>query len=49
MAAVGFWGFETFGSILAMTKEAVHHLLDRGVKVMGIDEIGFDPPVAKMF
>ncbi len=32
-----------------MTKEAVHHLLDRGVKVMGIDAIGFDPPVAKMF
>jgi kynurenine formamidase len=32
-----------------MTKEAVHHLLDRGVMVMGIDAIGFDPPVAKMF
>jgi kynurenine formamidase len=32
-----------------MTREAVHHLLDRGVKVMGIDAIGFDPPVAKMF
>jgi len=32
-----------------MTKEGVHHLLDRGVKVMGIDAIGFDPPVAKMF
>lgn len=32
-----------------MTKESVHHLLDRGVKVMGIDAIGFDPPVAKMF
>ncbi len=32
-----------------MTKEAVHCLLDRGVKVMGIDAIGFDPPVAKMF
>jgi kynurenine formamidase len=32
-----------------MTKEAVHLLLDRGVKVMGIDAIGFDPPVAKMF
>ena len=32
-----------------MTKEAVHRLLDRGVKVMGIDAIGFDPPVAKMF
>jgi kynurenine formamidase len=32
-----------------MTKEAVHGLLDRGVKVMGIDAIGFDPPVAKMF
>ena len=24
-------------------------MLDRGVKVMGIDAIGFDPPVAKMF
>jgi len=32
-----------------MTKEAVHYILDRGVKVMGIDAIGFDPPVAKMF
>ena len=32
-----------------MTREAVHTLLDRGVKVMGIDAIGFDPPVAKMF
>src|SRR5207249_7474393 len=32
-----------------MTKEAVHWALDRGVKVMGIDAIGFDPPVAKMF
>lgn len=32
-----------------MTKEAVHQLLDRGVMVMGIDAIGFDPPVAKMF
>ncbi len=32
-----------------MTKEAVHFLLDRGVKVMGIDAIGFDPPVAQMF
>jgi kynurenine formamidase len=32
-----------------MTKEAVHWLLDRGVKVMGIDAIGFDPPVPFMF
>jgi kynurenine formamidase len=32
-----------------MTKEAVHYVLDKGVKVMGIDAIGFDPPVAKMF
>jgi kynurenine formamidase len=32
-----------------MTKEAVNCLLDRGVKVMGIDAIGFDPPVPKMF
>ena len=32
-----------------MTKESVHYILDRGVKVMGIDAIGFDPPVAKMF
>ena len=32
-----------------MTKESVHYMLDRGVKVMGIDAIGFDPPVAKMF
>ncbi|MBI2941583.1 MAG: cyclase family protein [Chloroflexi bacterium] len=32
-----------------MTKEGVHWLLDRGVKVMGIDAIGFDPPVAMMF
>ena len=29
-----------------MTKESVHYILDRGVKVMGIDAIGFDPPVA---
>jgi kynurenine formamidase len=32
-----------------MTKESVHYLLDRGVMVMGIDSIGFDPPVPKMF
>jgi kynurenine formamidase len=32
-----------------MTKEAVHAVLDRGVMVMGIDAIGFDPPVAQMF
>jgi kynurenine formamidase len=32
-----------------MTRESVHWVLDRGVKVMGIDAIGFDPPVAKMF
>lgn len=32
-----------------MTKEAVHWLLDQGVKVMGIDAIGFDPPVPAMF
>jgi kynurenine formamidase len=32
-----------------MTKEAVIAVLDRGVKVMGIDAIGFDPPVAQMF
>jgi kynurenine formamidase len=32
-----------------MTKEAVHYILDRGVMVMGIDAIGFDPPVAQMF
>jgi kynurenine formamidase len=32
-----------------MTREGVHHLLDRGVMVMGIDAIGLDPPVAKMF
>ena len=32
-----------------MTKEAVHWLLDRGVKMMGIDAPGFDPPVPNMF
>lgn len=32
-----------------MTKEAVHWLLDRGVKMMGIDAVGFDPPVPAMF
>jgi kynurenine formamidase len=32
-----------------MTKESVHYLLDKGVMVMGIDAIGFDPPVSKMF
>ena len=26
-----------------MTKEAVHWLLDRGIKMMGIDAVGFDP------
>src|SRR5919199_6120515 len=32
-----------------MTKEAVHWLLDRGIKMMGIDAPGFDPPVPNMF
>lgn len=32
-----------------MTKEAVHWVLDQGIKVMGIDAIGFDPPVPQMF
>ena len=32
-----------------MTKEAVHWLLDQGVKMMGIDAVGFDPPVRQMF
>ena len=32
-----------------MTKEAVHWLLDRGVMMMGIDAIGFDPPIDAMF
>jgi kynurenine formamidase len=32
-----------------MTKEAVHWLLDRGIKTMGIDAPGFDPPVPNMF
>ena len=32
-----------------MTKESVHWVLDHGVKVMGIDAIGFDPPVPVMF
>ncbi|HEX2033420.1 MAG TPA: cyclase family protein [Chloroflexota bacterium] len=32
-----------------MTKEAVHWLLDRGIKLMGIDAVGFDPPVPHMF
>ncbi|MBI3974243.1 MAG: cyclase family protein [Chloroflexi bacterium] len=32
-----------------MTKEAVHWLLDRGIKMMGIDAVGFDPPVPAMF
>ena len=32
-----------------MSKEAVHWLLDRGIKMMGIDAIGFDVPVARMF
>jgi kynurenine formamidase len=32
-----------------MTKESVHYLPDKGVKVMSIDAIGFDPPVAQMF
>jgi kynurenine formamidase len=32
-----------------MSKEAVHWLLDRGIKMMGIDAIGFDVPVPRMF
>ena len=32
-----------------MTKEATHWLLDRGVKTIGIDAVGFDPPVPFMF
>jgi kynurenine formamidase len=32
-----------------MSKEAVHWLLDRGIKMMGIDAIGFDIPIARMF
>jgi kynurenine formamidase len=31
-----------------MTKESVTWLLDRGVKMMGIDAPGFDPPVPDM-
>lgn len=32
-----------------MTRESVHWLLDRGVMLMGIDAIGFDPPIKYMF
>ena len=32
-----------------MSKEAVHWLLDRGIKMMGIDAPGFDIPVPAMF
>ena len=32
-----------------MTREGVLWLLDRGIKVMGIDAVGFDPPVWAMF
>lgn len=32
-----------------MSKEATHWVLDQGVKVMGIDAIGFDVPVPFMF
>lgn len=32
-----------------MSKEATHWVLDQGVKVMGIDAIGFDVPVPYMF
>jgi kynurenine formamidase len=32
-----------------MTKEGVHWLLDQGVKLIGIDAIGFDPPIDYMF
>lgn len=31
-----------------MTAPAVHWLLDRGIKVMGIDAVGFDVPMAYM-
>jgi len=32
-----------------MSKDAVHWLLDRGIKMMGIDAIGFDIPFHAMF
>ena len=32
-----------------MTKEATRWLIDQGIKVMGIDAIGFDIPVSRMF
>jgi kynurenine formamidase len=32
-----------------MTREGVLWLLDQGVKVIGIDSVGFDPPVPAMF
>ena len=32
-----------------MSEEAVHWLLDRGIKMMGIDAIGFDIPLHAMF
>jgi kynurenine formamidase len=32
-----------------MTKEGVNWLLDQGVKLIGIDAIGFDPPIDFMF
>ena len=32
-----------------MSEDAVHWLLDRGIKMMGIDAIGFDIPLHAMF
>lgn len=32
-----------------MTKEATRWIIDQGIKMMGIDAIGFDIPVARMF
>jgi kynurenine formamidase len=34
---------------VGMTAEATHWLLDRGIKLMGIDAVTFDPPVWAMF
>ena len=32
-----------------MTREGTLWLLDQGVEIIGIDAIGFDPPIQKMF
>jgi kynurenine formamidase len=47
--ADAFWGrAEYFTHFRGMSREAASWLLDQGVKVIGIDSFGFDPPFDRM-